>query len=240
MAVNGARGRRRRLDGAVPVGLALIAVGVLLALDASGAVAAADVLAGWWPVAVVIAGLWWGVRGPPLVGAAVAVIGGLALAMTLDVVDASPGQLVLPAGLLVLGTALLEAGARVRAARTAPAPGPARLESIGGDARTEHGEWPDGAQPTATAVFGDATLVVAEPADDGDHLVVTVTAVFGDVGVEVPAGWRVEDHVTRLLGDVTMAVEQSTHPDAPVVALHGLVVFGDVRVRRTDVRSGVR
>ena len=215
-------GGRVRLDGAVPFGLGLIVLGALLALDNLEVVDAGALLAGWWPVAVLAAGLWWLVTGAPVLGGLAIVAGGLLLASTLELVDVAFARLVFPGLLVLVGGALLQAGIRVRSARLEVA-----------DTGTVAG-------PAATAVFGDARLVVGEGGDDPRRVVATATAVLGDVTVEVPVGWRIEDRITRILGDVTLPRAQPTPPDPPVVVVHGVVLLGDVRVRYVDLAGRQR
>jgi hypothetical protein len=235
-------GRSRNLDGAVPFGLALIVLGILLALDNLEVLDASDLLAGWWPLAVIAAGAWWTVSGSSVSGLATVAVGGMLLVATLGVVDVSFGRLILPGMLVLVGGSLLQAGVRLRAAQV----------EMGAGSPVERGRVPTGsdgpsgasgrqlAGPTATAVFGDARLVVGDDGRDTDRLVVTTTAVFGDVRVEVPSGWRLEDRITRLLGDVTLPATQPSYPESPVVVLHGLVALGDVRVRYVELMEGGR
>ncbi len=222
--------RRAGINGAVPFGLALIAVGVILILDNLDLVDASALLAGWWPVALIVAGLWWSVTGAPLSGLFVIAVGVLLLATTQDVVDVELGNLIFPALLVIVGGALLQAGWKVRSARVSmasvtsgwPRPGSAPGE------------------PSATAVFGDARLIVSDDGADLDRRLVTATAVFGDVSIEVPAGWRVVDNLTRVLGDVSIPRDQPHYPESPTVEVHGLCIFGDVTVRYVDLTEGAR
>jgi hypothetical protein len=212
------RERRRSVDGAVPFGVALIALGVVLALDAADVVDAGELLAGWWPVAIVGAGLWWAVTGAAVVGLLVVLVGALLLTTTQEVVEAPVGALVLPAVLVLIGGAMLQAAARLRTART----------EIPAHASGSRGTTPGQA---ATAVFGDARLTLAAARPEQDRLLVAATSIFGDVRIEVPTGWRVEDRMTRLLGDVKLPTSPAADPATPVVELHGLALFGDVDVR---------
>jgi hypothetical protein len=221
-------GSRRRIDGGVLFGLALIVLGTLLALDNLEVVDASELLAGWWPVAVMAAGVWWAITGAPVSGLFVAVVGAMLLLSTLELVDIPIGSLIFPGILVAVGGAMLQAGMRVRAAHIEVA----GLPGASGD------EWIEGL--AATAVFGDARLIVGDDGVDTDRLVVSATSVFGDVRVDVPAGWRLENRITKLLGDVTLPREQPSYPESPVVVLHGLVVFGDVRVRYSDPVEGGR
>ncbi|TVP67044.1 MAG: hypothetical protein EA340_10945 [Nitriliruptor sp.] len=222
------RGLRYRVDGAVPFGLALIVLGVLLALDNLEVVDASELLAGWWPAAVILVGVWWAVTGAPVSGLFVAVVGAMLLLSTLELVDIPLGSLIFPGILVVVGGAMLQAGMRVRAAHIEVA----ELPGAAGDQGSEG--------LAATAVFGDARLIVGDDGVDTDRLVVSATSVFGDVRIDVPAGWRLENRITKLLGDVTLPREQPSHAESPVVVLHGLVLFGDVRVRYSEPVEGGR
>ena len=219
---------RLDVDGAVPFGLALIVLGVLLALDNLEVVDASDLLAGWWPLALIAIGVWWLATGSPVSGLFVALVGGLLLLATLELVEVALGSLVFPGILVVVGGAMLQAGRRVRAAHLEIG----EASPVVGEQRTQG--------PTATAVFGDARLIVGDDGVDTDRMVVTATSVFGDVRVEVPAGWRLENRITKLLGDVTLPREQPSYPESPVVVLHGLVVFGDIQVRYAELAEGGR
>ena len=231
------RRRLRSVSGAVPLGLALIVVGVLLTLDNLAVLDAAELLAGWWPVAVMVAGVWWLLTGSPLTGLIVTVIGLLLLATTQDVVEADVGSLIFPVLLVIVGGGLLQAGWRVRTARitvgTASSVGAGRAGAKASDAVGE-------SQRSATAVFGDARIAVYDDGADHRRVLVTATSVFGDVKIEVPPGWRVIDRVGRVFGDVSVPRDQPDDTEAPVVEVYGLVVFGDVTVRASDRMKGPR
>lgn len=224
-------GGRVHLDGAVPVGLGLIVLGVLLALDNLALLDAGALLAGWWPVAVLAAGLWWLLTGSVVLGGVAIAVAGLLLAATQGLVEVPLSRLVLPGVLMVLGGGLLQAGRGVRAAR---------LEVADAAAASSLAAAPAVAGPAATAVFGDARLVIGAHGDDPRRVVVTATSVFGDVVVEVPAGWRIEDRITRILGEVTLPRSQPASPASPVAIVHGVVLLGDVRVRYVDLAEGAR
>lgn len=223
-----------RLDGAVGLGLILITIGVVLTLDNLDIVSAGDLVAGWWPVAVAVVGFWVGLRGNLVVGTLLVVVGGVLLLATRDVVTSSAGELVAPGILVVLGGAMLQAGRRVAAARARWA---AALEEA---VRTGRRGSPV-LSPTATAVLGDAVLVLDDDVPAGGRLVVSTTSVLGDVRVEVPAGWAIEDRITRVLGDVE--VPTRTHPASvgvPTVELHGVALLGDVDVVERAGTGGAR
>ncbi|MFU8839591.1 MAG: LiaF transmembrane domain-containing protein [Nitriliruptoraceae bacterium] len=226
-------GPTRRLDGTVGFGLILITIGVVLTLDNLDVVSASELLAGWWPVVVVAAGLWAALTGGPVVGVLLAAVGGLLLLSTQELVSAGVGRLVVPGVLVVLGGTLLQAGRRVRSAQVTlvDALGRAPAEGDGSGA---------GPAPAATAIFGDARLVVDDVVPAGGRVVVSATSVLGDVRVEVPAGWRLDDRITRVLGDVRLPADGrgARRDDAPVVELHGVVLLGDVKVTQRAGSGG--
>lgn len=198
---------------AIATGLVLIAGGVGLGAHRAGAIDGIALLEGWWPALLIVAGAWHAlVTGGRAVGTAIAVLGVALLAALRADVDVSPGALVGPGLLAVIGVGALRAGHQLRAATFTH----------------------DATRPRAVAVFGDARVHVGEDAPDLPHPVRPVVSVFGDVSVDVPAGWRIEDHVTNIFGSVKVPREQPHYPEAPALTLHGLALFGDVRARYVD------
>jgi hypothetical protein len=227
---------RRLLNGSVQAGLALIVIGGALLADNLGWLDAGALLRGWWPALVILAGISWAVSGSRGVGLAAILIGGLLLANVQGVIDADIGRLVFPSILVLIGVALLNASAKVRSARGADG-NPLRFAAVRSDAGGPG--WPAG-DLAATAVFGDSRLVVSDGDVELDRATVTALSIFGEIKVDVPAGWRVEDHTTAIFGDVKVPRDQPTYAEAPVVELHGLVLFGDAKVRYLDAPEGGR
>ncbi len=215
-----ARGRRELRDG-VAFGVLLIGAGVVLLLHRAEIIEADTLFADWWPLLIVLGGLWWLAERAWALGAIAIALGLLALADLQGVVDAPIGQLVFPALLLAAGASLVTTGVRLGRARPRGRV-PAAVS--------------DGVQPTGVAVFGDVHLTV--PDDDVTSMTVTTLSVFGDVHVEVPAGWRVRDRASTVFGTVRVPTDQPSYPEAPLVELHGLAVFGDVTARYTDAPRG--
>lgn len=230
-------------SGAAQIGLILIVVGGVLLADNLDWLDAGVLFREWWPGLVILAGISWFASGSRGMGTAAILIGGLLLANAHDLVDADIGSLVFPSVLVLLGAMLLNASAKVRTARGADGT-PLRFATIGssGGARDSGGgdrSWAAG-DLAATAVFGDTRLVVSDGDVGLERATVTALSVFGDVKVDVPAGWRVENHTTAVFGDVRIPQDQPTYAEAPVVELHGLVLFGDAKVRYLDAPEGGR
>lgn len=175
------------------------------------------------------------VDGSLVFGLVLIVVGVLLVLDNLAVIEVELTRLVVPAVLVIVGGSLLHAGRRVRTASIADGEHPPWRRGAPG--ATTDG---DGSGPSATAVFGDARLVIPASDDHGDRHLVTVTAAFGDVRIEVPATWRIDDHLTRVVGDVSVKRDQPADPAAPVVELYGLVLFGDVVVRAVGASEAAR
>jgi hypothetical protein len=214
-----------RGGGAVPLGVLLIAAGGVLLLDRWGLVDVGAALADWWPLALVALGLWWLAEGARVAGSTVGAIGLLLLGNSLGVLDAPVGDLVLPLVLVVIGGVLIAWGRRLR---TAPV---ARRPASSPDRGLRGREGPG----TAVAIFGDAHVHVGDQDGATGPATVDGLVVFGDLRVEVPAGWRVRDRTTALFGEVRVPRDQPGDPGAPILEVRGLVVFGDLEVRHVDV-----
>lgn len=86
---------------------------------------------------------------------------------------------------------------------------------------------------TLTTIFGDANLRLTS-GEVSDNATLGVTTIFGDVNVSVPAGWRIRDEVTSILGSVRTPQGQPDWPEAPLLTVHGFTLFGDVDLRYDD------
>lgn len=186
---------------------------MLLYLHRAEVLDAGELLRGWWPLLVVAGGMWWAVVDRAVVvGTATAAAGVLLLAAVRADLTASPFELIGPSVLLVCGCGALLAATRLHRVD---------LDDLN-------------ASPRVTAAFGDARASVGEDALGLPQVVTPVLSVFGDVHVDLPAGWRVEDQVTAVFGTVRTPTDQPHYPESPTLRLEGLALFGDVRVRHLD------
>lgn len=207
-----------RLSSSVALGLLLIGLGVLLLLDRAEMLDAGALATDWWPLLIIAVGVWMVLTASRLAGVLAITIGLLVLGAIHDVIEADLVGLIWPTILIVIGGGAITAGARLRDSTS-------RLpDAATGAART--------ALPTATAVFGDAHLSVSD--DGAERAAVTALSVFGDVVASVPSGWRVANRTTTLFGDITIPKDQPSYAEAPVIEVHGMALFGDIRVRYLD------
>lgn len=208
----------------VAVGLVLVALGGVLLLGQLDVVDSGEVLRRGSPVVPIVAGLWWLVRGPRLGGAILLGIGLVWAGAANDVVDVDVWRLFWPVVLVVVGASIVVAASRSPASVS----GGTRVAVF--DDRDWTGTADDLTGTSLLTIFGDADVRVTAPPADGDPVTLTVWTVFGDVTVEVPAGWRVQDRSTSIFGSVSTPRDAAA-PDAPLLILAGLTVFGDSKVR---------
>jgi hypothetical protein len=58
----------------------------------------------------------------------------------------------------------------------------------------------------------------------------SVHTLFGGVALRVPPGWRIESNAKGLNGGVSIPTVAPDDPDAPVLTIDGLAVFGGIAV----------
>ncbi|NKZ07537.1 DUF1707 SHOCT-like domain-containing protein [Actinomadura latina] len=93
------------------------------------------------------------------------------------------------------------------------------------------------AEPTTniTCVFGGVELDFRQAVLSRSEVTVNVTCVFGGVDITVPPGVRVAGSPTAIFGGSELTEDDTADPDAPVIRLTGMVLFGGVSVKRRAV-----
>lgn len=98
------------------------------------------------------------------------------------------------------------------------------------------GRWIVPAQTIAAAVFGQVTIDLREAVLTQREVIIVANAVFGSIEIKVPHGVVVRDEGTAVFGSRSGADRNAVGdvpltPDAPVVVLRGMALFGEVSVR---------
>ncbi|GAB3206480.1 DUF1707 SHOCT-like domain-containing protein [Marinactinospora thermotolerans] len=84
----------------------------------------------------------------------------------------------------------------------------------------------------ASVLFGGVDLDLREAVLSQSEVVIQCAVIFGGLTLTVPPGVRVRSRVSALFGGVSTAeLDNPAAPDAPVVLLTGLCMFGGVSVR---------
>ena len=120
-----------------------------------------------------------------------------------------------------------------RALAPPPAQSPNLVAIFGGVERK--GRWL--AEPTTnvSCVFGGADLDFRQAVLSRSEVTVNVTCVFGGVNIIVPPGVRVVGSTTAIFGGNDLPEDDTADPDAPVIRLTGMLLFGGVAVKRRAV-----
>jgi hypothetical protein len=228
--------------GRVVVGLGLIGTGVLLVLDSAGALDATDTIGNWWPLLLVILGLFQLVSNPRTwLGSGILVAVGVVLLGTRqDWLHGSAWSLLIAAVLIIIGIRLLNASRRGGVVVTGPAPAPGHGETARVDAvavlskRRVAVTSPAFLGGDVTSVLGSLDLdLTGATLGPGAHL--NATVVLGGLNVLVPQGWRVEVTGTPILigwDDTTR--RDVIGPDAPVLRISAVTVLGGLEVRHPE------
>lgn len=211
--------QRPLASGLTIAGVVLLVLGIgraLLVLEVLPPAVGAAV-ARWWPVVLVVGGIWLARRGRRVTGTALGLLGVLLLVITVV-----PDGFVGPTLLILIGLLLLWGATG------------GRQWVLGGGAVALFDDLrvgSDGTPPARSyvAVFGESEGRL-EPALAQDGIVECL-AVFGDVQVHVPAEVAVELSQTAIFGDV-WAPEPPRVPATTTLEVRATAVFGDVKLVR--------
>jgi hypothetical protein len=212
------------------VGALLVALGVLFLLDALDVLSAGSVIGSWWPIVIVVIGFLRLVGRPPdrLGGGITAAIGLVLLAVTLDLIEGSALTLVWPLALMALGAYLVFS--RSQAGRR-----PLDVDSVSAVVLFSGRELAPTSQTftggSLVAFFGGFELDLRGcRLAEGAHL--DVTTAFGGCEIRVPPGWRIDVRGPAIFGGVDNGARgQPLPPDAPILSLRVLALFGGVEVK---------
>lgn len=208
---------------------ALIAlVGGLWLLDATDVVDGWEILATWWPLALVGGGILGFALNPrhwipPLI------LFGVGAALLLDstgVIDAT--AVIVPLVLVVIGV-LLIVGRGFGANQANVGDRVNSFNIFSGSEVASHSTAFEGG--TIGAMFGGAELDLRD-AFPAEGATLDVFSAFGGVEVKVPEGWRVEIAGLPLFGGFENATaKERLEPDAPVLRIDATVLFGGLAVK---------
>lgn len=123
-------------------------------------------------------------------------------------------------------------------AQAAPVGRPERLVCIfSGTSRK--GVWQVPPEVEAINVFGSTDLDLREAVLPAGEIRLRAICVFGGMEIAVPPEMHVIDNGWAIMGGREMPpdTEQSASPDAPVLRISGVTVFGGLSVRRKRRRS---
>jgi hypothetical protein len=216
------------------IGLVLLAFGVVFLLDAAGALDGDEAVDRWWPLILVVAGLFQLAehRRSHILPLTLIGSGAALLLFTTDVVEGDPGPYIGPAALIAVGLVVLGRWRARRSPGASSADDVLRVEGIFGGPQVATTSQLFRAA-TLTAVFGGVTLDLRQARPGPGGATVSATAAFGGIDVIVPRGWRVSVSGTPIFGGIGDKTDRSVtpEPDAPQLDIDALAIFGGVEVK---------
>ncbi|MEW2546058.1 DUF1707 domain-containing protein [Streptomyces sp. NPDC047002] len=93
------------------------------------------------------------------------------------------------------------------------------------------GRWRIGPRTNAFSLFGNIEVDLTEALFAQRETVINATSVFGNVEVRVPENISLRGNGTGIFGNFEVRTLEGPDPDAPVVIVNGLAVFGNVEAK---------
>lgn len=242
------------------IGVCLVLMGVVLALDQLGVVQAHHVLR-YWPAALIIVGLAMlqrRERHSALRALVLIVVGGWLLLNTLGLMGLDLWEFILPLLLVFFGARIMmrSQGSRSGASPDLPGAGPATGATPTGQAPGGfNSAAPSSGEPVhaslfsllssskrrwgksvfrgaeATAFMGGCELDLRDALmSSGELAVVDVFVIMGGVNIFVPPNWTVSQEVVPLLGGVHDKTRSVPSNPAQHLLVRGTVVMGGVEI----------
>jgi len=223
--------------GKIIVGILIAACGVCIGGQACGWFPGGLSMDGWWTVFLIVPGvLFLACVGLNAFGALLTGLGVLFLLDEQGILGEGLGyRLAIPYGLVVIGLALVFTQKKQR--ETVPKSSGVFAGSseqfcfaVGGSNSRQFSGSSFCSGLRAITVFGKASLDLRGAQLSGEN-VIHLCTVFGTAEVLLPAGLRLTISSFPVLGSLKNAYVPSDEPDAPVIALKSISVFGGVHIQ---------
>jgi hypothetical protein len=217
------------------LGLVVLTLGVLFLLNAADVIDSGEVISDYWPVVIIGMAVFQFLEGTHgFYGPLIFLIGGtLLLLVTTNVISGDVWSFVWPMAVIAGGLLIIGRWRTVSTTRGQPRSDDVIVaDGIFGGPTIASGSQNFRAA-SLTAVFGGVTLDLrsARPAPEG--AAINATAVFGGIELLVPHGWRVAVKATPIFGgiDDKTVHDPAPAPDAPLLAIDGLALFGGIEIK---------
>lgn len=212
------------------VGIILVGLGIIFVLDAADLVGAGDLIGALWPLVLVLGAALMYVANPRawVVPSVLVLVGVVLLADTTGLIDVNLWRFVWPLVLIILGLSFLM-GRSFGSREATHADRISQFVIFSGAEIASHSEQFSGG--SVSAVFGGAEVDL-RGAELMPGASLDVFTAFGGIDVFVPQGWRVNIRGMPLFGGFeNVTTKEQLSPDAPVLDLSAVILFGGVEVK---------
>lgn len=215
-------------------GILLVGAGVLFLLDLAEMVDAWGVIGSYWPAIFILFGVIAIMNNPAsfVSGGILIAIGAILLIATLDILDVSVWQLLIPLVLIAIGFGLVLRGWRPEGTPSSDVR--TNLMAILGDQhiRSQASGFERG---TLTSILGEVQFDLRGATLKSDGATIDAFSALGDVDILVPRGWKIDLQGMPILGDFEDNTDPSAEipPDAPTLVITGTAILGDVEVKHS-------
>lgn len=217
----------------IVLGLGLVALGVLFLLGQAGYVNALEIVVRWWPLAIIVLGVFQlAASREGVAGAIVGILIGLTLlGVTLGILPGNTLAILGALALIALGAwVLLNRGGGARSG----AGDQETVDSFAVFSEIEVSSSSPGFRGGFLGgLFGEVTLDLRNASLAPEGASINSTALFSDVTVRVPAGWRVEIGGVPVFSEIENEARAYGRPGpgAPFLRVLPVVLFTDVKVK---------
>lgn len=212
------------------LGLLIIIAGVLVLLGNLNFGATRDIIEHWWPLAIVVAGLFmlWSNPRNYVWALIVMLIGAMTLFRALGIADFSISSLVFPLILVGLGLNIIVAANTSR--RKAEFKNEDNIMAVlgGSSSRNTSDNYTGG---SVSAFMGGAELDLSK-AVIKDQAVLTVSLIMGGLEVRVPENVRVVNRTQSILGGIEDKTRPLESKSTPTLVIEGMVLMGGIEIKR--------
>ncbi|MEO5949459.1 MAG: DUF5668 domain-containing protein [Candidatus Saccharimonas sp.] len=212
------------------LGLLVIVAGALILLSNINIVPIREFVRDWWPVAIIIAGLYslWGNPRQYVWPMIMVVVGITLLLNTLGVAHVSVGALIFPLILFGVGINILT-NARARRPIKVTESDEEIVAILGGSSSKNTSDDYHGS--VITAILGGIELDLSKVKIEKEA-VLRVSVVMGGIDLRVPDEVVVVNRTQSILGGIDVKSQPSPVKSAPKLIIEGQIIMGGIDVKR--------
>jgi len=211
------------------LGILIILAGVATFLVSANVSNTRELAEDWWPVAIIIAGLymWWSNARNYIWSVITVLVGAALLLSTLDVVDVNAGMLIGPAILVGLGLNMIALSMN-RSPAVSKSDDDIAAILGGSSSKNTSSDYQGG---SVTAFMGGVEVDLSK-ATIQKSAVLKVMVIMGGIELRLPENVAVINRTQAFLGGTEDKTTASSSRNTPTITIEGMVVMGGIEIKR--------